>query len=649
MKPPPTPEAGNRSSERSPDRSCDHSYDQRRLVAALAVVLSRRCTACRHLSRRTSRTCCSPARTPTRSRSRSTWASSTSRRSPCASATARRSCGSIAGSPRSSTSTSLRSPAPRPPGRRRRRARARVRGGDARLPAGRALASHCSSAARWRREHVDALAGEVADFPRPRRVAPQRRRRSARPSGFSPTRCENFEEIRPLADDRAPPPCSPRCATGRGASTRALLALRAPAPRRRLRARVPRRPAPRQHRAARRRGHGLRLHRVQRRAALDRRDERGRVRRDGPRRPRPRGPRAAASSTATSRPPATTTGLAVLRFYLVYRALVRAKVACLRAVQLADAADAQAALSRVPRLRRAGAHASRSRGRAGPDRHARPLRARARRRSRRPCSSDRRVAHPHRRRAQAPARPCGRRRAADRRSTPGLRPTATRRTYARLAQAAKAVLDAGYACDRRRARSWSARSASGFRAPRGGAARALRDRRLRGAGGGRCARASRSARRAATDASEADLAVLERQLARREPLAADERALAMRTSTPAIRRRAGEAVAARRARAASTRHPDAMTPLRRLQRRCGRPVRVAAVAPRRARRRAARHRRQARHRAARARAARSRRPVTVLDVSLDVNRAALRALLERGAAVDYFDHHQRRDPVAPAA
>ena len=31
--------------------------------------------------------------------------------------------------------------------------------------------------------------------------------------------------------------------------------------------------------------------------------------------------------------------------------------------------------------------------------------------------------------------------------------------------------------------------------------------------------------------------------------------------------------------------------------------------------------------------------VTVLDVSLDVNRAALSRLLDAGAHVDYFDHH----------
>lgn len=46
--------------------------------------------------------------------------------------------------------------------------------------------------------------------------------------------------------------------------------------------------------------------------------------------------------------------------------------------------------------------------------------------------------------------------------------------------------------------------------------------------------------------------------------------------------------------------------------------------------------------------ARSGDSITVLDVSIDVNRTALIALLERGVAVRYFDHHTAREvPVHP--
>ena len=41
--------------------------------------------------------------------------------------------------------------------------------------------------------------------------------------------------------------------------------------------------------------------------------------------------------------------------------------------------------------------------------------------------------------------------------------------------------------------------------------------------------------------------------------------------------------------------------------------------------------------------------VTVLDISLDRNRAALEALLQRGVRVEYFDHHQSGQPPAHPA
>ena len=86
--------------------------------------------------------------------------------------------------------------------------------------------------------------------------------------------------------------CAARLARLRAWTAREAGALAARvrrAPRQRIRARMPRRPAPGQHRLHRRPRGALRLHRIRSRAALDRRHERSRVRRHGPARARPAG------------------------------------------------------------------------------------------------------------------------------------------------------------------------------------------------------------------------------------------------------------------------------------------------------------------------------------------------------------------------
>ena len=108
---------------------------------------------------------------------------------------------------------------------------------------------------------------------RPPRARP--RATSARRRACSPRRCDNFRDIEALETAETARVLG-ALRSGRYRARGAGADLRRAA-RRRLRARVPRRPAPRQHRAARRRAGALRLHRVRRAAALDRRDERGRV------------------------------------------------------------------------------------------------------------------------------------------------------------------------------------------------------------------------------------------------------------------------------------------------------------------------------------------------------------------------------------
>lgn len=235
-------------------------------------------------------------------------------------------------------------------------------------------------------------------------------------------------------------------------------------------------------------------------------------------------------------------GVAVLRLHLVYRALVRAKVRYLRAVQLADAADAQAARTEAVRYVALAARLAQAvapvlivtHGAAGSGKTtltqglveqwpALRIRSDVERKRLAGLAATAATESP------IDAGAYGR--------------TATRRTYARLAQAAKAVLDAGYAAildatflvrrDRQRMRALAKQCGAPF---------VLLDFTVPEA-----VLRARVAQRAARggDASEATVAVLELQLARREPLDEAERALAVRIGEHATPE---EVVAALRAR-----------------------------------------------------------------------------------------------------
>ena len=206
-------------------------------------------------------------------------------------------------------------------------------------------------------------------------------------------------------------------------------------------------------------------------------------------------------------------GLAVLPFYLAYRALVRAKIARLRAAQLGPAPRERGA-HRVARLSAArrgvcGAAA------AGADHHLRALGLRQDDDIAGVARDDRRGSRPQRRRAQAPARRCrarASRRAMSRKDS--MRRRRREATYDRLRALARDILDAGPYRDRRRDLSpaRAARSRSGrwprnlavpfvilaFEAQRGDAARAHRPTSGRGR---RCVgRRSRGARAPDRDA-----------------------------------------------------------------------------------------------------------------------------------------------------
>ena len=217
-------------------------------------------------------------------------------------------------------------------------------------------------------------------------------------------------------------------------------------------------------------------------------------------------------------------GVAVLRFHLVYRALVRAKVRYLRAAQLADAADAKTARAEAVRYVALAARLAQAVAPVLIVTHG-------------PAGSGKTTLT----QALVEQWPALRIRSdVERKRMAGLAATAatgspvdagaydsaaTRRTYARLAQAAKAVLDAGYAMildatflarrDRQRMRALADRCGAPF---------VLLDFTVR-----EPVLRARVAQRAARgdDASEATVEVLERQLARREPLDDTERALAV--------------------------------------------------------------------------------------------------------------------------
>ena len=104
-------------------------------------------------------------------------------------------------------------------------------------------------------------------------------------------------------------------------------------------------------------------------------------------------------------------GLAVFPFYLVYRAMVRAKIACLRLGQLRAGRGENGARRRIPRLRRSR-HPLRAGAASGDRRHARTVRVRQDHTDARVARMDWRDPHSYRRRAQAAARPSTRGRAA---------------------------------------------------------------------------------------------------------------------------------------------------------------------------------------------------------------------------------------------
>ena len=101
-------------------------------------------------------------------------------------------------------------------------------------------------------------------------------------------------------------------------------------------------------------------------------------------------------------------GLSVLRFYIVYRAMVRAKISRLRADQL-GASDAQAAALAEYRGYLNMARALRTTVSTGDCHHPRPRRQWQDDVIAVAAGDDRRGAHPDRRRAQTPARPARRR------------------------------------------------------------------------------------------------------------------------------------------------------------------------------------------------------------------------------------------------
>ena len=532
-------------------------------------------------SRRTSPGSCSPATTPTRSRSRCASASSTSARSPRAATTARKSCASTA-APRPELYLEVVPIARRARGARARRRRARAIEYAVkmrRFAAGRAARPH--GAARRARRRADRRARRARSrafhAACARAGARRRLRRAAQASRRR--RSRNFDQIEALGRRRR------RARLARAARLDA--------------ARVPPARSRRSRRASAtgcvRECHGdlhlgnialldgradaLRLHRVQPGAALDRRHERGRVPRDGPARAPAAARSPGASSTPTWRRPATTTGSRVLRFYLVYRAMVRAKVrACARTRPASTFGRRYVARSRehlrwrarARRARRAGAHARAVR--LGQD-------DRRRRRCSRALGAVRLRSDVERKRLHglAPQARTG--------LGAGRRPLRAGRGPAHLrapGRARRRHPRRGLSGDRRRGVPASARGAS-------------RSARLAGRRGALCviaparapeatlraARRERAAR--ARDASEAGVAVLEHQLAAAEPLAPDE--LAMRV-TRRTRRRGGRARRASMRVAARLAGPEEsrLRRIRRLQRRRGRPVRAAPAAPCRARR-----------------------------------------------------------------
>ena len=212
-------------------------------------------------------------------------------------------------------------------------------------------------------------------------------------------------------------------------------------------------------------------------------------------------------------------GLSVLRFYLVYRAMVRAKVACMRAAQLPSEAGYAAACteySRCVQLANSLARPSRpaiviTHGFAGSGKttHTQALVE---------SVGAVRVRTDVERKRLHGVRPAER--SADRIDAGLYTPAATRRTYRRARMLATSVAKAGYVAivDGAFLRRWQRRLvrelAAKLRMPFVVVAFVAKEATLR----------ERIARRLheGSDASDADFAVLEQQLRTQEPLTADE-------------------------------------------------------------------------------------------------------------------------------
>jgi aminoglycoside phosphotransferase family enzyme/predicted kinase len=143
------------------------------------------------------------------------------------------------------------------------------------------------------------------------------------------TALDNFRQSRAFVEDRESVEALERLREVDRSRVRAARGNLRRATASRVRARVPWRPAPGQCRPDRRRAGTVRLHRVQRAAALDRRHERGGFHSHGSVRAR-RARACVPFPEYVPRAHGDYEGLAVLRFYLVYRALVRAKVAAIQ-------------------------------------------------------------------------------------------------------------------------------------------------------------------------------------------------------------------------------------------------------------------------------------------------------------------------------
>ena len=156
-----------------------------------------------------------------------------------------------------------------------------------------ALADRLAARGELSVERMDELAATIAAFhARVERAGPASE--FGTPAEVIAPARQNFEQIRALLGGAGSGAAlGPLAAWTEREFARHARRVRGPAARR-VCAGVPRRSASPQPRPARRAARAVRLHRVQRPAALDRRDERGGVPGHGPRRPRARGARVAA-------------------------------------------------------------------------------------------------------------------------------------------------------------------------------------------------------------------------------------------------------------------------------------------------------------------------------------------------------------------